>query len=239
MDVGQGFKTIARFLGHLADKQGLNSVYRGQANEAWDPIPSAFRPGQHGITSQHDLNRWKGVAGRFERASTDVEWLVLAQHYGIATPLLDWTTNALVALLFASQHYREADGAAGLGFRNGAVFMVPTDGLTRETNPNLSVFARWNGAPLLVQAEYMNKRSIAQASVMTLHCEGNHYMTPGFDGRIFVVNAAEKEGVQAALRTLGLSMDRVYDDIGVAAREFSDSLQRIDLDRTPPSSFSL
>jgi hypothetical protein len=48
------------------------------------------------------------------RPSNDWEWLILGQHHGLQTRLLDWTTNPLVALYFACNKDLEKDGAVYL-----------------------------------------------------------------------------------------------------------------------------
>lgn len=56
-----------------------------------------------GINPERLLNEFKRRAVHLvdERPQNDFEWLFIMQHYGVKTRLLDWTTNALVALYFA------------------------------------------------------------------------------------------------------------------------------------------
>jgi hypothetical protein len=41
----------------------------------------------------------------------DLEWLMLCQHYGIPTRLMDWTTDVLISLFFACHGDTNKDGA--------------------------------------------------------------------------------------------------------------------------------
>jgi hypothetical protein len=103
--------------------------------------------------------------------------------------------------------------------------MLPRAGLTPASfTRGWDFFQDYFGPPILVDAGTMNKRSLAQDSVMTLHQLRTSEMTEGYDARIFSVSADRKAGVMEALRSLGISSDRIFVDIGVVAREFSDEL---------------
>lgn len=217
-----GFQQIAEFLESISTGHVDGSLYRGHGSRAWEVKPSSFRKGVYGIRDAHDLARWKEAARRFvDRPTSDLEWLVLAQHYGIPTALLDWTTNPLVALYFACQPAKDLLG----NDTPGSIVSMTRHSLTKDSRTDkLDVFAKWSGPPLLVSSETMNKRSLAQDSVMTLHCEGNHELTPGYDPIIYTIQHYIKTPILDALRVMGISSDRIYADINTAAREFNDGL---------------
>ncbi len=86
-------------------------VFRGQADIGWPLLPKAGRPD---FCDYKDLEMFKGWRRRARACSElpDNEWdcLAVAQHHGLATRLLDWTFNPLVATYFAVAGSVKKDG---------------------------------------------------------------------------------------------------------------------------------
>jgi hypothetical protein len=99
--------------------------FRGHSDAGWELKPSAGRPFDKGgllktDTTREDLYKQENaLLQRFrrdgypfvQRLLSQWEAITLAQHYGLPTRLLDWTSNPLVALFFAAERHGDTDGS--------------------------------------------------------------------------------------------------------------------------------
>ena len=102
----------------LVDDYGRQPViYRGVSNSRYALIPKI---GRYGISKAELEKVEKSLLRRFKdqavpylnfRPENDWDWLAIAQHHGLPTRLMDWSTNPLVAAFFAVQSNDDSDAA--------------------------------------------------------------------------------------------------------------------------------
>ena len=93
--------------------------YRGESRDDWHLTPNVMRPCKNDRDSLRDVEAELLVELRsrravdFESANSALDQMVIAQHHGLPTRLLDVTRNPLVALFHATQKLNECPKADG------------------------------------------------------------------------------------------------------------------------------
>ena len=160
-------------------------MFRGQGNAEWEILPSLARlnPKKSPIayTSWKDLE--DGLLKEFKKFAsmhlavepkTKLEWMIQAQHHGLPTRLLDWSTNPLKALYFAVENtsYDSIDGKVFVFAPR--MWSTSSDDINTENDSYLDVFY-----PVVI-----NDRVFAQEGCFTLFPQKSNFdnFTPVEEG---------------------------------------------------------
>ena len=131
---------------------------------------------------------------------TDWEWLFLAQHYGLPTRLLDWTSSPLTALYFAVQGDKACDFAV-YGIERGIYRAYPSDQWPLSISENF-----------FLRPPHIDQRITAQNSLFSIHAQPDiPWEHP--DLIQYVFSGRRREDIQNELRMIGVTHRTQFPDI--------------------------
>ena len=194
------------------------NLFRGQSDNAL-LLPSIARQFPGLDTSKieaemlEDLKRRSMLLIR-DKPRTDWEWLVFAQHFGLKTRLLDWTSNPLMALWFAcSNEYAMKNSSY-------VYALYVDDGMLVNLSENENPFE--NKRIKILRPTLNNERIIAQSGWFTAHrFSRTHqsFVPLGVHRKLktqiteIEIPAALKAAFLRKLSTFGVNSRTVYPDV--------------------------
>jgi len=200
----------------IEKRNTVNYLFRGLTSTKHKLIPKVGRPQSHekrrGYT--RDAEYWlfmefKRLASAYiDRVPrSDWEWMVLAQHHGLPTRLLDWTFSPLAAAYFAVE--KEGEKGDAIVYALETIFAISP--VEDEPGP-------FEGDRVVrFDPPVISRRVIAQNSAFTIHPHPDKEFKPR-DLEKLVIDKEWCFELKATLNNLGINRASLFPDIdGVAA----------------------
>jgi hypothetical protein len=213
---------------------GAKRLYRGQADN-WPLLPKLFRleRGQSGFTGLQfmimDMFYERSLYLLPSSPIGQYDSLSLAQHHGLPTRLLDWSSNPLMALFFSvdSSHrprpvvwifdgtQKQLDDGKQWNLHNTGFDPSPVV-IINPTPHSRRVVAQagWHTVHALV----LNRREVGKPQPMTETEDTAHLVG-------VLIEPTKAQEIKKELREMGIHAATVYGDLTSVCREIQDDLE--------------
>lgn len=210
------------------------TLSRGQSNN-YPLLPSALRRDKRGIRKyskrciRNFLSQFKIQSHQFMESpwdvTNDVEWMLHAQHYGIPTKLMDFTTSHLISLLFALEKAFLPDQE-----HDSVVYFLNPIELNNQVIQQSQILnisdstlkSDCYDGPFVVQGRRINPRVDAQKGLFVYFQDDDEALDETFGEDIIrklVIKGIEKKNILASLYSMGISFTSIYPELSSVARD--------------------
>lgn len=205
---------------HIAHKL-LPGIGRGYFDNIW--LSAEFE--------KKLFKEFKQKLARFEKNKSDFECAVIAQHYGVPTRLLDWTTNPFVALFFSLNSKISTDGCVYI-ISHSTNHINDDDvdylNILNETSPDNDYFlnSKTNYRPIydemilnkfntpfsIVNPSSITDRIEVQSSFFTIHYNPFSQISEEIIMKIIIKNDIQKT-IERQLNLFGVNSYTLFPDL--------------------------
>ena len=205
------------------------SFSRGQ-NQEFELFPGALRTSQgNNLYSKKEIDKYldefKKSAYNFSDILVDIkdelEWMVLAQHYGLPTRLLDFTKSFILSLMFAVEKaFEETDK------KDGVVYFLSPEKLNLKNAQRVKLEKKEDlehiDGPVAIELRKINKRIQAQNGVF-VYFNSNHNKLESIEDeeilRKIYIKSENKKDILVSLFKLGIGFSNLYPELNYLSKD--------------------
>jgi hypothetical protein len=226
---------LSEYMAFIEELPSDFSLSRGQAGD-YPLLPSALRKDSsdkrkypkraiRNFLEEFKLNSYQYMNNPSD-IENDVEWMLYAQHYGIPTRLMDFTTSHIVSLLFAVEKSFQNEGE-----KEAVVyFLNPTKlnllNVQQEQIINISgipaISSENHDGPIVIQGRKINPRVNAQKGLFVLFQDDDNPLESISNEdvlRKLVITGSETKSILSSLYSMGISFSHIYPELSSVAKD--------------------
>jgi hypothetical protein len=226
---------LSEYMEFVEDLDKEFYLSRGQSQN-YPLLPSALRRDDSGnrkyakrairnFLEQFKINSYQYMPTPWD-VKNNIEWMLYAQHYGIPTRLMDFTTSHITSLLFAVEKSFQQDAE-----KDPVVYFLNPEMLNMKYKQQMSIINISNESeksledldgPVVIQGRKINPRINAQKGLFVLFQDDDTPLDEIQDESILkklIIKSDYAKSILASLYSMGITFTHIYPELDSVAKD--------------------